>query len=59
LIDKIPLGLYWWGIIVFSIIGIDCFVLFGLLDHRARSAWCVACKNIAKGDKYYKYKKDD
>jgi len=54
-LPHVPVGLYWWGILVFGWIGCDCFLLFGLLSPRARSAWCRGAKNLADGKSFTEY----
>jgi len=55
---QIQIGLYWWTIITLAIIGIYIFILFGMVSHRIRCAFCIGVKNVMKSKSwkdFFKY----
>eukprot|EP01126_Amoeba_proteus_P049686 TRINITY_DN5825_c0_g1_i2.p1 TRINITY_DN5825_c0_g1~~TRINITY_DN5825_c0_g1_i2.p1 ORF type:complete len:113 (+),score=10.47 TRINITY_DN5825_c0_g1_i2:332-670(+) len=51
-------GLYWWGIITISSIGVYAYVLFGLSKRRVRLRWCRAFKNVVDGKDFSDWSDD-
>jgi len=49
---EVPVGVYWWTLITFGMVGLYIFVIFGLLSPRVRTAWMTGFNNLRNGIKF-------
>jgi len=51
---QVPIEIFWWSLITFSMIGIYVFLCFGISNPRVAKAWCIGFKNRSNGDSFFK-----
>jgi len=51
---QVPIEIFWWSLITFSMIGIYVFICFGISNPRVAKAWYFGFKNLANGESFFK-----